>query len=93
MRSQNVDAVILSQFDKGINMIHGIYLRSRPKNKWHLVSLAMSPEAANLEIATFKKQAEQEGNEQAEVAVQIFDTVFWIPEYVDEIKEQKPMFN
>jgi hypothetical protein len=53
----------------------------------------MSPEAANLEIATFKKQAEQEGNEQAEVAVQIFDTVFWIPEYVDEIKEQKPMFN
>lgn len=74
-------------------MIHGIYLKSRPKNKWHLVSVALSAEAANLEIETFKKQALQEGNEEAKVAVQIFDSEFWIPEYVSEIKEQKPMFN
>lgn len=74
-------------------MIHGIYLRSRPTHKWHLVSLATSPETANQEIDAFKKQAEQEGNEHAEVAVQIFESVFWIPEYVDDIKEQKPMFN
>ncbi len=74
-------------------MIHGIYMKSKPKNKWHLVSLAISAEAANLEIETVKKQAIQEGNEHAEVAIQIFDSVFWIPEYMDEIKEQKPLFN
>jgi hypothetical protein len=74
-------------------MIHGIYLKSKPKNKWHLVSLAISAEAANLELDLCKQQAIQEGNERAEVAVQIFESAFWIPEYVTEIKEQKPQFN
>lgn len=74
-------------------MIHGIYLKTKPKNKWHLVSLAISAEAANLELETFKKQAVDDGNERAEVAVQVFDSLFWIPEYVTEIKEQKPSFN
>lgn len=74
-------------------MIHGIYIRSKPKNKWHLVSLAISPEDANNELKTFKDQAVQEGNDQAEVAIQIFDSAFWIPEYVDEIKQRKPLFN
>lgn len=74
-------------------MIHGIYLKSRPKNKWHLVSYAISAEAANLELEEVKKQAIEEGNERAEVAVQVFDSLFWIPEYMTEIKEQKPSFN
>lgn len=74
-------------------MIHGIYLRSRPKNKWHLVSLAVSAEAANSELKTFKNQSIKDGNDEAEVAVQVFDSPFWIPEYMNEIKEQKPMFN
>jgi hypothetical protein len=63
------------------------------KNKWHLVSLAISAEAANLELETFKKRAVDDGNERAEVAVQVFDSLFWIPEYMTEIKEQKPSFN
>lgn len=74
-------------------MIHGIYLKSRPKNKWHLVSYAISAEAASAELEEVKKQAISEGNEQAEVAVQVFDSLFWIPEYMTEIKEQKPSFN
>jgi len=74
-------------------MIHAIYQRSRPKHKWHLVSLSMSAEAANMELETFKKQAVEEGNDQAEVAMQIFESAFWIPEYVDDIKDQKPLFN
>lgn len=74
-------------------MIHGIYLKSKPKSKWHLYSLAISAEAASLEIETAKQEAIQKGNDQAEVAVQIFDSAFWIPEYMDEIKEQKPLFN
>lgn len=74
-------------------MIHGIYLKSKPKNKWHLVSLAISAEAANLELKELKKQAIEGGNDKAEVAVQVFESSFWIPEYVTEIKEQKPLFN
>lgn len=74
-------------------MIHGIYVKSRPKHKWHLVSVAISPEAANYEVDECKKQAALDGNDEAKVAVQIFDSVFWIPEYVDEIKEQQPLYN
>lgn len=74
-------------------MIHGIYLKSKPKNKWHLVSLAESAETANLESKLLKDKAQKEGNEQAEVAIQFFDSLFWIPEYVTEIKEQQPLFN
>jgi hypothetical protein len=93
MKNLRAAAVTLSQFDKGTHMIHGIYLKSKPKNKWHLVSLAESPEEANLEIETFKKIALEEGNDRAEVAVQIFDSAFFIPEYMNEIKDRKPLFN
>lgn len=75
------------------NMIHGIYEKSRPKNKWRLVALSISQEAANHEVDERKKQALLDGNEDTKVGVQIFDTVFYIPEYVDEIKEQQPQFN
>ncbi len=74
-------------------MIHAIYIKNKPKNKWHLVSVAISPEAANHELAACKEQALLEGNEEAQVGIQIFDSVFWIPEYINEIKDQKPQFN
>ena len=74
-------------------MIHGIYLKTRPKNKWHLVSYSTSAEMANIESEKIKKQANEEGNERAEVAVQVYDSLFWIPEYISEIKEQKSSLN
>jgi hypothetical protein len=74
-------------------MIHGIYVKSTPKSKWHLVSVAISPEAANQEVDECKKHAAQRGNDTLQVGIQIFDTVFWIPEYVDEIKDRQPLFN
>jgi hypothetical protein len=74
-------------------MIHGIYLKSKPKNKWHLVSQTVSAEMANLEVEAFKKQAIEEGNEQAEVAIQVFDSAFFIPMFLNEIKERKLLFN
>ncbi len=92
MKSQLVDVVTLLQF-KEISMIHGIYVKNKPSGKWHLFSLAISAEAANLEIETAKQEAIGKGNDKAEVAVQIFDSAFWIPEYMDEIKDQKPLFN
>lgn len=74
-------------------MIHGIYLRSNHKNKWHLVSMAISAEAANHEINEVRKQAVLDGKETAEVAMKIFDSSLWVPEYINEIIDQKPAFN
>lgn len=74
-------------------MIHGIYMKSRPKAKWHLVSVAASPEAAQHDVNETLKQAIKDGNDQAEVVFQVFESSFWIPHYLDEIKEQKPMYN
>lgn len=92
MKNQNVVVDILSQH-KGYNMIHGIYLKSRPKAVWHLVSVAITPEAANHDLSEFLKQAKIEGNDRAEVAVQVFDSAFYIPEILHEIKDQKIMYN
>jgi hypothetical protein len=74
-------------------IIHAIYQKSRPKNSWHLVSIAGSPELANQEVDLFKKKAIDNGNDQAQVAIQIFNTSFHIPEYIKEIKEDIPVFN
>jgi hypothetical protein len=74
-------------------MIHGIYLKSRPKGKWHLVSTTSSPEAAIHDIDELLKQAKLEGNENAEAASRVFETAFHIPELLNEIKPQKSMFN
>jgi hypothetical protein len=74
-------------------MIHGIYVRNRPKNKWHLVSVAISPEAANQDLDTLRKQAALTGSDTQEVAVRIFDSAFHIPEYLNEVKAQKLLYN
>ena len=74
-------------------MIHGIYRQRNPKAFWHLVSVAVSPEIANLEMEEFRKQDKKFGNDEAKVAVQLFDTVFYLPEYISEIKESNPVFN
>lgn len=76
-----------------MSMIHGIYVRNRPKNKWHLVSVAISPEAVNQGLNELRKQAELTGDEGHEVAVQIFDSAFHIPEYLTEVKNRKPLYN
>ena len=92
MRNHPVDAVIPLQSDK-VYMIHAIYLKSRPKNKWHLVSYAATAEEANLELEEFKQKAIDKGNEQAEAAIQTFESIFWVPEYISEIKKQNPILN
>jgi hypothetical protein len=74
-------------------MIHGIYVKSKPKSKWHLFSMTISAEAANVEMECAKQEAIDKGNDQAVVGIQIFESAFWIPEYLDEIKEEKPQFN
>lgn len=75
-------------------MIHGIYLKNRPKSKWQLVSVAVTIDGANLEIDEALKQAKAEGNEEAQAVAQVFESTFWIPHYLNEVKEEhKPMYN
>jgi len=74
-------------------MFHGIYLKSRPKSKWHLVSIAASAEAAAQDMKQALQQAYSEGLTEAKVAEQVFDSAFWIPHYLSNVKETKPMYN
>ena len=74
-------------------MIHAVYVRNRPKAKWHLVATTASPEAANHDLDQFKKQAKLEGHDEAEVAVQCFKSSFYIPQILDIVKDQKPQYN
>lgn len=74
-------------------MIHGIYLKTRPKGKWHLVSVAVSPETAKLENEEVLKNALSQGNEYAQAAIQLYDSALHIPELLSSIKEQKLLFN
>lgn len=78
----------------GVIMFHGIYLKTKPKNKWFLYSIVVSQEAANYDLNEALKQAHSEGNEEAEVACQTFGDGFYVPEILKEIDgTKKPLFN
>lgn len=70
-------------------MFHGIYMRSKPKNKWRLFSITMSAEAAYRELDEAVKEVQKGGNELGEAAIQVFDSSLFIPELLGEIKERK----
>jgi hypothetical protein len=74
-------------------MIHGLYIRNRPKAKWHLISTSVSVEIASKDKLTILTQAKLEGNEKMEAAIKTFNSAFYIPEFLSEITEQKLMFN
>jgi hypothetical protein len=76
---------------KGSEMIHGIYLRTKPKHKWHLFSTTASAEAASKELVVAMEIAQKGGNDQGQAAIQVFDSRLFIPELLNEIKEQKPL--
>ncbi len=74
-------------------MIHGIYVRNRPKSKWKLFSVTTSQESVIKELEAALKEAHLQGNENAEVATKIFESSFYIPEQLSTITDQKPLFN
>lgn len=74
-------------------MIHGVYIKNRPKHKWHLVAVSSSPEVASNDIINILNQAKLEGNDLAEAAIQTYDPGAYIPEFLSEIKNQKLMYN
>jgi len=74
-------------------MIHGIYIKNRPKGSWQLVSIAISAEAVNQDIHKITKQAQKEGKTDIQVGFQIFESEYNIPEFLKELKEQKLIYN
>lgn len=74
-------------------MIHGIYIKTNPKKKWHLFSVAISPEAAMRDVDKAIDKTKQQGYDGAEVGIQIFESAFHIPETLSEISKSEPMFN
>lgn len=73
-------------------MIHGIYVKSKPKGKWYLVSVAISAEVANNDVIVALNKAKQEGNDLAEASVHTFQSGFYIPESLIEVNS-KTMYN
>ncbi len=74
-------------------MIHGVYLKSRPKSTWRLVSVALSVEGAKKHLNKLLNQAYADGNENAEGTIQAFSSAFNIPEILHEVKDQKLLYN
>lgn len=75
-------------------MIHGVYLRNKPKALWHLISVSVSAEVATKDRDAALKAAIQGGNIGAQAAIQTFDSVWFLPESVKEIKESgKLLYN
>lgn len=74
-------------------MVHGIYLKSRPKSSWRLVNVAISAEGALIYLNKALDQAHADGNDLAEGTIQSFTTAFNIPEILHTVKDQKLIYN
>lgn len=74
-------------------MFHGVYLRNKPTKKWLLMSVVYSAETANRELEKYVEKAKSDGNDQAEGAIQSFESSFFIPEIIADIKPSKILYN
>lgn len=72
-------------------MIHGVYIRNKPKNLWHLVSVSPSALVAEQDKDTVLQEALKQGNEEAQAAIKTFDSIWFIPESLREIKEDSKL--
>lgn len=86
-----MDAELVLVFE--VNMFHGVYVKSRPRGKWFLASLTISAESASADMDTIIKQAKLEDNLALEVKIQLFESGFYIPEILSEVKDQKLLYN
>jgi len=74
-------------------MFHGIYVRNRPKDKWHLFSIAVTAEKAEADLDAALKQAKKEGHEHPDVGIQVFESTFYIPTFLKAVQRQTPIYN
>ena len=74
-------------------MVHGIYIKTKPKGKWYLVSLADSAETAARDLENALKKAIKDGNENAEAGIQVFNSSFYIPQMLKQVAKDQPVYN
>ena len=74
-------------------MIYGVYVRNRMKDKWHLFSITTSAEKAEQEIKNAIAASKKSGFNNPQVTIKIFETAFYIPEYIKELKPQTVIYN
>ena len=74
-------------------MFHGVYLRNKPTKKWFLMSIVYSAEAANRDLEKYVGKSKSDGNDLAEGAIQSFESPFFIPEIVADVKPSKVLYN
>lgn len=75
-------------------MIHGIYVRAKPKHRWRLIGVAASGESALRDKNQALAKAKSDGFLDAEAAIKTYESSFFIPENLPEIKtEDKILLN
>lgn len=70
-----------------------IYVKNRSKGSWQLTGVTLSAEAAKQDISKITKEAQKEGKENFQIGFQIFDAEVHIPQFLNELKEQKMLYN
>lgn len=74
-------------------MIHVIYLKSYPKGAWLLFSSTQSAETANHEMEAALTKAKAEGHEKPEAVIQTFETSFYVPQILNNVRKQNSLLN
>lgn len=72
-------------------MIHGIYLRLKPNNLYYLVSASTSAATALHDKTTSLQEALAHGNQKASAKIKTFDSIWFMPSSLKEIKEDPKM--
>ena len=74
-------------------MFHAVYMKTRPKGKCFFVFMSLSQETATNDMQALLDQAKITDNNDVQVCIQSFETCFYIPEFLSEVKKQKLLYN
>lgn len=74
-------------------MILGIYKRNSPKDKWSIQSVALSAEEAKKASRKIKRRAKKIGLSGVETAIQSFGSATDVKSMLDEVQEEKKIYN
>lgn len=72
-------------------MIIAVYLRTRPGNLYHLVSATTSAMTALHDKEASLQEALAHGNQKASAKIKTFDSIWFMPASLKEIKEEPKM--
>ncbi len=74
-------------------MFLGVYVRNKPKKRWLLMSIVYSAEVAYRDLEKYVDKAKLDGNDQAEGAIQSFESSFFIPHVITNIAASNTFYN